>query len=224
MTMAEQNTVSHLLDGIVRCRNCDAPMAATANVLGQTPRYICSAARQGCDTPEIPAEALARLMVETVIRAALEGDNASRVAEAVREYARQDQDSTAAQIREALWRREMESQDPFGMAPHPSQDMSELDTETRRPVDPDPAEYVEVLRRVNQYWDTRGVTGHIEAYAHDLNTYLRPSNIRATREIIETAVIDISVGSGSAEIRYRRPMPPGSGAEGRTQEAVDLPT
>ena len=222
MTMAEQNPVGHLLDGLVRCRNCDAPMAATGNAVGQTPQYVCSAARQGCDTPEIPAEALARLMVETVIRDALEGDNASQVAEAVREDARtRSIDYGLARFNEAL--RSGELDDLLDLV-HPSSYARETDPEMQRLLELDPAEYIEPLRHLDRYWDATEDTGHIEWYAHDLNTYLRPSNIRTTRDIIEVAVVEISVGSGSAVIRYRTPMPPGSGAEGRTQKVVDLPT
>ena len=222
MTMAEQNPVAHLLDGMVRCRNCNTPMVATGESFGETPTYLCSRSPESCDTPEVPAEALARLMVERIIGAALEGGNAKRVAETVREDARQRaEDYTSARIDEAF--RSMDSYDPLALAPHPSEYMPEPDPEMQRLLDLDPAEYIEPLRRLDRYWSVTGDTGHIEQYALDMNTYLRPSNIRTTRAIIETAVAEIRIGAGSATIGYRTPMPPGSGAEGKTQEEVDLP-
>lgn len=221
MTMAEQNPVAHLLDGLVRCRTCDALMATAGESLGETLKYVCSRRLADCDTPEVPAEALARLMVERVIRAALEGDNARRVAETVREDARQrDRDYEMAAIEEVG--RRMDFYNPFLIPPHASEDMP--DPEMRRLLDLEPAEYIQPLRRLNRYWSVTGDTGHIEQYALDLNTYLRPSNIRTTRAIIETAVDEIRVAAGSATIRYRTPMPPSSGGEGRTQEEVDLPS
>ena len=222
MTMAEQNPVSHLLDGMVRCRNCDAPMAATGWSPGEMLSYVCSRRQDDCDTPEVLAEPLARLVVETVIRAALEGDNARRVVEAVRDDARQrSEEYTSARLDEAF--RTMDFHDPLSIAPHPSEYMPEPDPETRRLLELDPAEYIEPLRRLNRYWDATEDTSHIETYAFDPDTYLRPTNIRATRAIIETAVDEILVGSGSATVRYRTTMPPQSGDEGKFQEVVNLP-
>ena len=222
MTMAEQNPVAHLLDGMVRCHACNAPMETIGVSFGETPKYICSRRRDDCNTPEVPSEDLARLMVERVIGAALEGDNAKKVAETVREDAQQRaEDYTVARLDEAFRTMPYE---PQMMAPHPSEYMPEPDPEMRRLLELDPAEYIEPLRRLDRYWSVTGDTGHIEQYAFDLNTYLRPGNIRTTRAIVETAVDEIRVGASSATIMYRTAMPPGSGAKGRTQEEVDLPS
>ena len=224
MTMAEQNPVAHLLDGMVSCRNCSTPMVATGESFGETPTYVCSSSPESCDTPEVPAEALARLTVERVIRTTLEGENVKRVVEIVQEDARhQDEEYSYAKFLTAL--RSMD--DLYGaesFAAPPSRALPEPDPEMLRLLELDPGQYIEPLRRLDRYWSVTGDTGHIEQYAFDLNTYLRPSNIRTTRAIIETAVAEISVGAGSATIGYRTPMPPGSGTEGKTQEEVDLPS
>ena len=214
MNTAEQNPVGHLLDGMVNCRACDAPMVTARSTLWETPRYVCSRRQDGCDTPVVLAEPLARLVVERVIRAALEVDNTRRVAESVREDAsRRSGEYTTAELKEIL----------RTMAPHPSEYIPEPDPEMRRLLDLDPAEYIVPLRRLNRYWDATGDTGHIEGYAHDPSTYLRLRNIRSTKAILETALEEILVGSGSATIRYRTPMPPGSGTKGKLQEELDLP-
>ena len=222
MTMAEQNPVGHLLDGMVHCRNCNTPMATEAAYFGETPMYVCPNRRSGCDTPEIPAEPFTRLVVERVIRAALEGSNTKRVAETVQEDARQriKEYTDAREVLEArpTPRTVMDVLDP------PPPDLSSLDPEMRRLLELDPGQYIEPLRRLDRYWNVSGDTGHVEQYALDLDTYLRPSNIQTTKAIIETAVAEIRVGASSAAIRYRAPMPPGSGAQDRTQEEVDLPT
>lgn len=221
MTMAEQNPVSHLLHGMVRCQHCSTPMETIGEAFGETPRYVCPRTWANCETPEIPAEAFNRLVVAAVIRAALEGQNTRQVAETVQDDVQQriKEYSDAKDLLETrpAPRTVMDILDP------PPPDLSSLDPEMRRLLELESGQYIDPLRRLDRYWRTTGDAEHIAWYAHDLNTYLRPSNLATTRDIIEAAVVEISVGSGSAEIRYRTPMPPGSGAEGRTQEVVNLP-
>ena len=205
MTIAEQNPVAHLLDGLVRCRNCNTTMENTGESFGETPTYVCYSSPGSCDTPEVPAEVLAYLTVERVIRTTLEGANVKRVTEIVQEDARhQDEEYSYAAP-------------PYHPLPEPDPEMLKL-------LELDPSQYIEPLRRLDRYWSVTGDTGHIEQYALDLDTYLRPSNISTTKAIIETAVEGISVGPESATIGYRTPMHPGSGAEGKTQEEIDLPS
>ena len=166
------------------------------------------------------AEPFNRLVVERVIRAALEGENTKRVVETVQD----DAERQSAEYAEAKLFMAMYVFDMGPLAPTPELYLPELDPEMHRILNLDPNEYIRPLRRLRQYWTTTGDTGHIEAYALDLDTYLRPSNISTTRTIMDTAVDEIRVGRGSATIRYRTPMPPGSGAEGRSQEEVDLPS
>ena len=224
MTMAEQNPVSHLLDGMVHCRRCNTPMATAGESFGEMPKYVCPNSWENCDTPEIPAEPFTRLVVERVIRAALEGENTQRVAAAVEEDARR---------RRIEWW-SARSRMPFDLSllspwfdlelfppkPYPT----DLDPEMERIMDLDTGEYIEPLNRLDRYWSSTGDTRQIEQYALDLDTYLRPSNISTTKTIMDTAVDEIQVGRGSATMQYSTPTPPGSGAEGRTQEEVDLPS
>ena len=231
MTMAEQNLVSHLLDGMVHCRKCNTPMATAGESFGEMPKYVCPNSWENCDTPEIPAEPFTRLVVERVIRAALEGENTQRVAAAVEEDARRRRriESWNAWSRMPL---DLSLPSPrFDKGRHlPKPDPTVLDPEMDRYIrmatsmDLDPGEYIGPLNRLDQYWSATGDTGQIEEYALDLETYLRPTNLQITRAIMDTAVDEIQVGRGSATIKYSTPMPPGSGAEGRTQEEVDLPS
>ena len=188
MTMAEQNPVSYLLDGMVHCRNCGALMTATGWSPGEMPRYVCSRRQDGCDTPEVPAEPLVRLVVETVVRATLEGDNARRVVEAVRDDARQrSEDYTSARLDEAF--RTMDFHDPLSIAPHPSEYMPEPDPETRRLLELDPAEYIEplapgqpILGRHGRHRAHRGVrlrSGHLPAANQHPNHQGHYRNCRA---------------------------------------------
>ena len=222
MTLAGQNPVAHLLDGMLRCRTCYGHLETTYEVAGETPRYACSPRPRGCGSLGILAEPFAKLVVTTVVRAALEGGNTQQVAEIVQADAKQrSEDYTSAKLDDVF--RSMDFQDPLMLAPHPSEYIPEPDPDTRRLLELDPAQYIEPLRRLNRYWNSTGDSGHIEWYAQDLDTYLRPSNLQTTRAIIETAVAEVEVGPVSAIIKYRTPMPPGSGADGEPQEEVPIP-
>ncbi|MDE2959448.1 MAG: zinc ribbon domain-containing protein [Chloroflexota bacterium] len=208
MTTAEQTPVTHLLDGMLCCQNCGAAMESTDSSPGQTPMYACLRSQGGCGATAIPAEPLVQLVVTTVIRAALEGGNAQQVAEIVQEDTRE----------------RIIAYDEGGYTPETrlSPDLSIAVPEMRGTRQPDAAEDIEPLRRLNRYWNLTGDRGQIAEYALDPDTYLRPSNVRTTRDIIETAVDEVSVGPRSAIIRYRFAMPPGSGDQGKFQEVVDL--
>ena len=225
MTMAEQNLVSHLLDGMVHCRKCNTPIATAGESFGEMPKYVCPNSWENCDTPEIPAEPFTRLVVERVIRAALEGENTQRVAAAVKADARRRRriERWISWSRLTLY---LSRRPPrFDKGRHlPKPYPTDLDLEMERLMDLDPDKYIGPLNRLDQYWSTTGDTGQIEEYALDLDTYLRPTNLHITRAIMDTSVDEIQVGRGSATIRYRIPMPPGSGVEGRSQEEVDLPS
>lgn len=217
MTTAEQNPVARLLDGMVRCRNCNTPMEITGAYSAQMAAYECRSFPIGCTTPPIPAESLAKRVVATVIHAALAGGNAQQVAEKVREDARQriiEYDEVVATGRAPRFVVDGFVQPPGLSRTFPGVGvLSESETTER----------VAALRRLNKYWNVTGDTGHVEQYALDLDTYLRPSNLLTTRAIIETAVDEVVVGPVSATIRYKSAMPPGSGDEGTYEAVVDLP-
>ena len=218
MTTAEQNPVARLLDGMVRCRNCNTLMESSGAFLAQTPTYECRSFPIECTTAPIPAEPLAKLVVATVIQAALAGGNAQQVAEKVREGTRQgiiEYDEVAA----------------TGLAPRfvvdgfvQPQGLSRTFPAVGTLSESETTERVAALRRLNKYWNATGDTGHVEQYALDMDTYLRPSNLQTTKAIIETAVDEVSVGHVSATIRYKSAMPPGSGDEGTYEAVVDLPS
>lgn len=208
MTTAEQTPVAHLLDGMLRCQNCGTAMETTGSSTGQTPMYACLRSQGGCGVTAIPAEPLVQLVVATVIRAALEGGRAQQVAEMVQEDTRE----RIIAYDEGVYIPET----------RPSPDLSIAFPEMRGTRQPDAAEDIEPLRRLNRYWNLTGDAGQIAEYALNPDTYLRPSNARTTRAIIETAVDEVGVGPRSATIRYRFAMPPGSGDQGKFQEVVDL--
>ncbi len=79
MTMIEQNLISHLLDGMVKCRNCGTPMERAGESFNEAPRYVCTTKNEGCNTPEIEAEPFNRLVVRRAIHAFLNPENTLKV-------------------------------------------------------------------------------------------------------------------------------------------------
>ena len=74
---------SHLLDGLVKCRNCDIPMKSDAQ------RYMCSNPKGTCDTPAFGVISFNRLMFATMLNTVLSGDNNLKVIEIVQQQARE---------------------------------------------------------------------------------------------------------------------------------------
>ena len=87
MTMIEQSLVSHLLDGMVKCRHCGTPLETAVESSNQAPKYVCATKNKGCDTPDIQAERFNRLVVRRVINAILDDKNSNQVSEIVRKEA-----------------------------------------------------------------------------------------------------------------------------------------
>ena len=87
MTLIEQNPARHLLDRMVTCQHCGAPMESAGESLDEAPRYVCITKNKGCGTPDIDAGPFNRLILRTVINAILDENNISKVTEIVHEEA-----------------------------------------------------------------------------------------------------------------------------------------
>ena len=87
MTLIGQNPASHLLDRMVTCQHCGAPMETAGESLNEAPKYVCTTKNKGCGTPDIDAELFNRLILRTVINAILDENNISKVTEIVHEEA-----------------------------------------------------------------------------------------------------------------------------------------
>ena len=79
MTMTDQNVVSHLLDGMVKCRHCNAPMQITQQPEREALSYVCAVKDELCATPRIEAERFNRLVVYRAINAFLGPRNSARL-------------------------------------------------------------------------------------------------------------------------------------------------
>ena len=198
MTQMERYPASHLLDGLVKCRNCGIPMKSN-----EVRRYVCPAPRGTCDTPAFSVITFNRLMVATMLNAILSGENNRKVIDIVQQRALEEI---------AQW--ELDTADG------PIQPPEVVDAEPRTPLQSSQAEYLEKQRRAAPYWNMMTNTAQVAEYSRNLDTYLRPSNIRTTRAIMEYAVEEILAGRDSVTIKYRMPMPPGGGSKARTFEEV----
>ena len=224
MTLIEQNPVSHLLDGMLKCRNCGTPMETAGESFNEAPKYVCATGNFNCNTPEIEAEPFNRLMVKRVIDAILDEENTSRVTdivsgEAVKALEARDED------RRAIF--ELQRKGPDMLNLHRGTPL--VDAEALRLTDGEKeyfqameAEYRGRWERIGPYSNVVENPREIQKYALDPDTYLRPSNIRTTRAIMESAVADIFVGLGSATINYRLPLPHGGGAGTRSSDEISL--
>ncbi len=221
MTMIEHSLVSHLLDGMVRCRHCGTPLETAGESSNQAPKYMCATKNKGCDTPDIDAERFNRLVVRRAINAILDDKNSNEVSEIVR---REALDEAAEDLR-AIYDLQHRLPSLFrlheGMplADNGSPAASDTTEENRQGVE---AEYRERWERAGPKVNVAENPGKARQYLLNLDTYLRPSNISTTRSIMESTVTEILAGPGTATISYRLPLPDGSGTRARSSEEIQF--
>ena len=219
MTLIEQNPASHLLDRMVTCQHCSAPMETDGESFNEAPRYVCTTRNKGCDTPDIDAEPFNRLILRTVINAILDENNISKVTEIVRKEALAESEKAGdAILAMQAWR-------PRFFNLHEGKPM--YDSERYALVADAGEEYVQEEREYHPWFQQDGPYRNVvdnprkvRQYSLNLDTYLRSSNISTTRAIMESAVTEILAGPGSATINYRVPLPDGGGTKARSSDEV----
>ena len=219
MTLTEQNPASHILDGMVTCQHCGAPMETDGESFNKAPKYVCATNNKGCDTPDIDAEPFSRLILRTVINAILDENNISKVTEIVRQEALEESKKAVDAISA------MEAWRPHFFNLHEGKPM--YDSERYALVADEGKEYVQEekghhpwLEQAGPYQNAAENPRKVRQYSLNLDTYLRPSNISTTRAIMESAVTEILAGPGSATINYRVPLPDGGGTKAKSTDEV----
>lgn len=220
MTLVERQPTGSLLDGIVKCRNCGVPMETTVDSAGDESVYVCADPRGDCDTRDILAEPFNRLMVARVISTLLGGDNAKKVEEAVLEMAREEAEENYRQMFSIQYKlmgypSDHESNE---VSQTPQDEEEDPETVLQRNRRRDEEELAERSHRDSAYRRVMENPDWTGEYARNPETYLRAGNLTATRTILETAVLEILAGNGSATIRYRALAPSRHGT--RTSEEV----
>ena len=228
MVMTDRNLVGQLLQGMVRCQHCNAPMEIMGHPEHEAPSYVCNTRNEGCAAPSIEAEPFSRLVVRRAIHAFLDPRNTARVLDVIVDEA------TAEGNGELLTVLDLPRPEPAPSGERPAR------LETRRAGDPEPTIVTTTdaeLEEVNPLHDPgimyaslsypereapRVDTAYrkVEEYSLDPETYLRPGNLRTTRTIMEALVVEIVAGPASATIHYRLPVHPGGSPQPRTSEEV----
>ena len=169
---------------------------------------MCASRNEGCNTPEIEAEPFTLLVVRRAVHAFLSPGNTYRVLEVILNEAEKED---RGDLRAVL---ELEQEE------QPSRD----EEQTTRAVlfalsGPIPPELADVSagRFVPQTAFRK-----VEEYGLNPETYLRPSNLRTTKAIMDILISEILVGHRSATIRYSLPVNPGGWPEFGTDEEVPV--
>ena len=208
MTMIEQNPVSHLLDGMVKCRHCGTPMETAGESFNEAPRYLCATRNEGCNTPEIEAEPLNRLVVRRAVHAFLSPQNTNRLLTLILDEAAKEE---REDLRTVLALKQQEQ-------PSPEEDQTPR-VALIGPSAPIPAELHDLPAA---FLPPRPASRKVEEYGLNPETYLRTSNLETTRAIMETLISQILVGPRSATIQYTLPVHPGGQQEPRTTEELPV--
>ena len=192
MPLIEPNPAIHILDGLVKCRNCGTQMETAGESFNEAPRYVCVTRNEGCDTQDTLAEPFNRLMVSRVINAILDNRNTQIVVDAVRKEAIVKGHEDAYAISD-LHSRMPSLGNLVGKNPPVPSENPEPSSETARYGRRIEAEYIERLERSGPYTNIVQNPREVAKYSARLDTYLRPSNARTTRTIMEMAVREILV-------------------------------
>ena len=224
MTLIGQNPASHLLDRMVTCQHCGAPMETAGESLNEAPKYVCTTKNKGCGTPDIDAELFNRLILRTVINAILDENNISKVTEIVHKEALKESEEAVDVM---LHMRRMHRMRQRGLNRRVQEPLYE--GERHSPLTDREKEYVRMGAEHRETWKQAGPylnavenPRKVRQYSLNLDTYLRPSNISTTRAIMESAVTEILARPGSATINYRLPLPHGVGTKARSSDEVQF--
>ena len=221
MTLIGQNPASHLLDRMVTCQHCGAPMESAGESLNEAPKYVCSTKNKGCGTPDIEAGPFNRLILRTVINAILDENNISKVTEIVHEEAsKENEEAVDAMLH--TQRMQHRRFNHYESNPLYENERYPLTDEKIQHVQKTETEYLERWEQAGPYRNAVENPRKVRQYALNLDTYLRPSNISITRAILESAVTEILAGPGSATINYRLPLPHGGGTKARSSDEVQF--
>ena len=227
MTTTDRNLVSHLMQGMVKCRHCEGPMEIMDRPRYETPSYVCIIKSGRCAAPVIEAEPFNRLVVRRAIHAVLGPQNIWKVRDIIIDQAMRDGNGelsavldrlrptpTSPEKRDArieVWLSGHEDKTIIVNSLEELRAMPDLDYDTMRWIPPeDPAPLEDIVSR------------KVEEYSLNPDTYLRPSNLHTTRAIITALLREIMVGPDFVTIHYGLPVNPGRQPELGTSEEVPI--
>ena len=213
MTMTGQRLIGHLLHGMVKCRQCDAPMEISGQSQNAVLIYVCAIKDEGCNTPHIEAEPFNRLVVRRAIHAFLDPQNTRKVRDIIIDHALQEDNG------------EMRTLLDLAGASSSSTGETPLNREGQRtlitPKFPFSADFEPFDTNMTVLF-VGAASRKVEEYSLNPDTYLRPSNLQTTQAIITGLIREILVGPDFATIHYRLSVHPGGQAEPGTFEEVPI--
>ena len=218
----EQNPDIYLLDRMVTCQYCRAPMETAGESFNEAPKYVCATKNKGCGLPDIDAEPFNRLILRTVINAILDEDNISKVTGIVREEALEESEEAVDAISEMQGREHRLFRIHEGKPMYDSERYTLLTDAEKEYLQKMEAEYLERWEQAGPYRNAAENPRKVREYSLNLDTYLRPSNIRTTRAIMESAVKEILAGPGSAIINYKLILPHTRATKPRLSDEVQF--
>ena len=223
---------SYLLSGLVKCRACSRAMSGQDSKSGKFAYYVCqSLMKRGsgsCDCPRLNARRFEEMVVDRIRDNILTESNIRELVKLVDE----EMDGIAREQRQRLETAESELADVkrrldrlYNLA-----ETTDLDIDDFMPRIREHRERQQKLEESAA--DARVMLSHrrvvlddvdtITAYAQDLNTYLRESELTERRAFIESFVREIVVQPGGALVRYTIPMPEDSPIGGKDTEEMAL--
>ena len=211
----------HILSGLVYCDNGNYKMSPTG---GERSYYNCNGRRAGicpsCDTPNPRAEHLDAAVLEHVINRILIEENTGRIIAIVAK----SQTETTMAVEEELKNvsMEIENQKEYrnnllrlvetgGAVPT---DISERLDEIRATLTQLESNALKAKAKLSNEKALTSNPQKVAAYAKNLHTYLRGTNLDLTKQILNELITEIRIRPGEEKdtatviIRYRIPMPP----------------
>ena len=211
----------HILSGLVYCDKGNYKMSPTG---GERSYYNCNGRRAGicpsCDTPNPRAEHLDAAVLEHVINRILIEENTGRIIAIVAK----SQTETTMAVEEELKNvsMEIENQKEYrnnllrlvetgGAVPT---DISERLDEIRATLTQLESNALKAKAKLSNEKALTSNPQKVAAYAKNLDTYLRGTNLDLTKQILNELITEIRIRPGEEKdtatviIRYRIPMPP----------------
>ena len=223
----------YLLSGLVKCETCRKSLTAHEAKGGKYTYYVCHSllkrGRGTCETPRLNSKRFERLIIDQLREHVLTESNIRDLVRMVDE----EMDGVAHEQRQKLETVEEELADI-------RRKMDRL----WHAVESSDLEINDILPRIRQHQerqerlelagdearaalqDRRALLDSVEvitAYAHEMNEFLRTSEVTESKAFIRSFVKEIVVRPGTATVRYTIPTPPDSPIGGKDAADFGLP-
>ena len=224
---------SFLLSGLVKCYRCKRALSGRYSSRGTFPYYVCHSfvkrAPGACDSPRVDARQFEELVVNSIRSNILTEGNIRSLVKVVDEQMdgvsgeqRKRLETIESELADVRGRLErlydlVETTTEFNMADFAHRIRDHKERQERLESAAEGARAILSQRRA-VLDDVRTIT----AYAQDMNTFLRKSELTERRAFIETFVREIELLPDNAVVRYTVPMPDDSLIPGKKAQEIPL--